>query len=136
MTQLLDGMDNQGKFNAIVNRASFIGGGKPAISWTWHQIAKLIKLTPIAYQQVLHGDRPISSLILPFGLILFLVFANMLYMWHINKWIKDFRALYKEEVINLKNYPIKTLIKFIKMTIAVVLFGGSAFLVSQFFIFR
>ncbi len=136
MTQLSNNGENYERFNSIVNRATFVGFYTPFVSWAWYKIAEPIKLTPIAFKQVIHGDRTISSLLLPFELIISLVLVNILYMWLLNKWRKDFFALYKEELITFKNAPLRTSVALLKVTVAVALFGGSAFLVSKFVLLR
>lgn len=124
------------RFTSIVNRSSFLGFYIPFVSWAWHKIAEPIKLTPIAFNQVIHGDRSISSLLLPFGLIVYLLFINIFYMWLLNKLRKDFFSIYKEELMNFRGAQIKNSVALIKLTSAVTFFGGSAFLVSKFFMLR
>jgi hypothetical protein len=126
---------NHERSTSIVNRASFIGFYTPFVPWAWHNIAEPIKLTPIAFNQVIHGDRSISSLLLLLGLITYLFLINIFYMWLLNKWRRDFLSLYKEELMNFKDAPIKNSVALIKLTAAVALFGGSAFFVSKFFMF-
>lgn len=136
MTQLSDDSEKtHERFSSIVNYAIFFGFYAPFVPWAWYKTTELIKLTPIAFKQVIHEDRSISSLLLPFMLIIELVLVNIFYMWRLNKWRKGFLSLYKEELINFKNAPIKTLVALIKVTSAVALFGGSAFLVSKFVMF-
>ena len=135
MTQLFNNSENHGRFNSIVNRAILVGFWTPSISWAWHKIAEPMELAPIAYRQVIHGDRTISSLLLPSGLIIYFLLLNIFCMWILNKWRKDFISLYKEESMGFKDAPLKTSIALIKVTVAVILFGGSAFLASKFVIF-
>lgn len=137
MTQLSDNSEKKHeRFSLMVNYATFIGFYTPFVFWAGHKITEPIKLTPLAFKQVIHGDRSISSLLLPFVLVIYLVLVNIFYMWCLNKWKKGFLSLYKEELINFKNAPIRTSVALIKVTSAVALFGGSAFFVSKFVILR
>ncbi len=136
MTQLSNNSENYKRFNSIVNLATFVGFFTPFVPWAWHEIAEPIKLTPIAFKQVFYEHRPISSLLLPFGILIFLVIVNIFLIWRLNEWRKYFFSLYKEELINFKNAPLRTSVALIKVTVAVALFGGSAFLVSKFVILR
>jgi hypothetical protein len=127
---------NHERFNSIVNRSSLLGFYTPFVPWTWHEIAEPIKLIPIAVSQFIHGDRSISSLLFPLGLLTGLFFVNIFYMCFVNKMRRDFVSLYKEELMSFKDAPIKNSVALIKLTSAVALFGGSAFCVSKFFMFR
>ncbi len=80
MTQLSNNSENYERFNSIVNRSTWIGSYTPFVSWAWQEVFEPIKLIPIAFKQVRYEDRPISSLLLPFGLIIFLIIGNVFYM--------------------------------------------------------
>ena len=136
MTQLSDTSKNRERFNSIVNRAIFIGFWIPFIPWAWHKVAEPTKFVPIAYRQVIHGDRTLSSLLLPFGLMICLLLSTIFHVWLFNRWKRDFFLLYKEEFISFKDAPLKTSIALIKVTVAVALFGFSAYLASRFIILR
>jgi hypothetical protein len=124
------------KLNSIVNRASMIGAWTPFIPWAWFNMAKPLKLTPIAFNQLISGNRSIHSLLTPFILLMSLVSLTIFFMVRLNILRKEFAALYKEELKNFKQSPIKTLIVLTKTTFFVALYGGSAFLVSKFVLLR
>jgi hypothetical protein len=130
-----DAKENE-KLNSIVNRASMIGAWTPFIPWAWSNMAKPLKLTPIAFNQFSSGDRSISSLLSPFILIISLVALTIFFMVRLNILRKEFAALCKEEVKSFKQSPIKTFFVLTKTTFFVALYGGSAFLVSKFVVLR
>lgn len=136
MTQLSNSSKNHERLTAIVNRAIFVGFYTPFVSWAWHKIIGPVELVPIALKQVIYENRTISSLVLLLGILCYLIILNIYYMWLLNKWRKDFFALYKEEATNFKNSPLRTSLALLKVTFMAVLFGGSAFLASQFVILR
>lgn len=136
MNQLSSNSESQKRFIAIVNLATSIGFGTPLIPWAWHKLAEPIKLTPIVYKQLIHGDRPLSSLILPSEIMIIVVLVTIYYVWSLNKWRKDFLDLYKEEAIEFKNTPFRTLITLVKITLSAFFVGGISFLVSKFIIFN
>ncbi|WP_299413697.1 hypothetical protein [Acaryochloris sp. IP29b_bin.148] len=121
--------------NLIINLASWIGFFAPLIPWAWHEIAKLMKLVPIAFKQVIYEGRSISSLFLPFGIVLYLVILTICFMWILNKWKNKFISEIKKEYLEFKNTPIKTVIQLTQTIFLALAFGGSAFLISKFIIF-
>jgi hypothetical protein len=125
---------NPERFNLIVNHATIIGFYTPFVHWAWQEIAKpIIKLAPIAFKQVIHEGRSLSSFLLPLGLITFLFLINIFYIFRLKKLGSDFWSLFKNELMNFKDAPIKNFFEFITLTAAVTIFFGSAFLVEKFF---
>lgn len=137
-TQPLNNNDSKASFTLIVKYAIKLGFCTPFVSWAWSQLAeaKLLKLSLFAFKQVFLGARPISSLALPFGLIILLISVPIVYMVLLNRITKELIAQYKEEARNFQHSPIQTVNTLTKTTFAVAMFGGSAFLASKFIILR
>jgi hypothetical protein len=135
MTQIYSNSKYHEKFSSIVGRAIFIGTWTPSVPWAWSNLAKTLKESiPIALDQVIAGSRSLYSLLPAFGIIVGLIINVLFILFLLNKFKKELIDLYKEECINYSDMPIKTFLSLIKVTVASILLGGSAYLVSKFIV--
>ncbi|MEL6460843.1 MAG: hypothetical protein AAFN00_16960 [Cyanobacteria bacterium J06558_2] len=136
MTQSIIKNNNQNdEIFQIIKQAIRIGFLTPSIPWFWSQWLIPVKLLPNAVYQVFTEGRSLSTMLFPSVIILLLVGINFFYMYVLNEARKKFWVLLNEKKSNFKKEPIKVIFDLSKIIINVVLFGGSAFLTSKFYLF-
>lgn len=136
MTQSISTNNNQDDENLqIIHQATWIGFLTPSIHWFWSQWLIPVKLLPDAIYQVFTEGRSPSTVLLPIMGLFMLVGVNFYYMYVLNEARKKFWVLLKRRVSNFREEPLKVTIELFKTALNILIFGGSAFLVSKFWMF-